>query len=172
MIFSKIEMMLPKVLTEKNAISVQTFCKKPKKQYFLNLEPKLITDNKNFWKSVKPLFSDKVTVKERINLTENEEILSSDTNIADTLSDYFNNVVQKLNIPIENSMLNTDLCISPALAVVKKYKDHQSIIFINKKMIEKGQPKFNFHFFNLEGTLKWVALLRDEKSFSSFRYSC
>ena len=64
-----------------------TLLRKAKKQYFSNLEPKLITDNKKFWKSVKPLFSDKITVKEIINLTENGEILSSDTDIADKFND-------------------------------------------------------------------------------------
>ena len=44
---------------------------KSQKQYFPNLEAKSITDNKKFWKSVKPLFPDKITVKEIIKLTEN-----------------------------------------------------------------------------------------------------
>ena len=65
-----------------------TLSRKAKKQYFSNLEPKRITDNKKFCKSVKPLFSDKITVKE-INLTENGKILSSDTVIAGTFNDYF-----------------------------------------------------------------------------------
>ena len=47
-------------------------------------------------------------------------------------------------------MLNTDLCINPVLAIVEKYKHHQSIIFVIKNMREKGQPKFSFHFVNLE----------------------
>ena len=114
-----------------------TLLRKAKEQYFSNLEPKLITDNKIFWKSVKPLFSDKVTVKEIINLTENGEILSSDTDIADTFNDYFSSVVQNLNIPRENSMLNMDLCINPVLEVVEKYKHHQSIISFNKKWKKK-----------------------------------
>ena len=98
--------------------------RKAKKQHFSNLEPKIITDNKKFLKSVKPLFSDKITVKEIINLTGNGEILSSDTDIADTFNDYLSSVVQNLNIPRENSMLNTDLCIHPVLDVVEKYKHH------------------------------------------------
>ena len=121
-----------------------TLLQKAKKQCLSNLDPKLITNNKKFWKSVKPPFSDKITVKEIINLTENGEILSSDTCMADTFNDYFSNVVQNLNIPRENAMLNTDLCINQVLAVVEKYKNHQSIISINKKMREKGQPKFVF----------------------------
>ena len=77
-------MMLPKDFT---------LLRKAKKQHFSNLEPKLTTDNKKFWKSVKPLFSDKITVKEIINLTENGKILISDTDIADTFNDYFSSVV-------------------------------------------------------------------------------
>ena len=104
--------------------------KSKKSKNLSNLEPKLITDN---WKSVKPLFSDKITIKEIINLTENGEIVSSDTDIADTFNDYFRNVVQNLNVQRENAILNTDLCINPLLAIVDKYKHHQSIISTNKK---------------------------------------
>ena len=50
-----------------------------------------------------------------INLTENGGILSSDTDIADTFNDYFSNVVQNLNTPNENLILNTDLCIKLVL---------------------------------------------------------
>ena len=47
-------MMLHKVLTENKATYLKPFCKNPNK-CFSNLEPKLITDNKKFWKLVKPL---------------------------------------------------------------------------------------------------------------------
>ena len=161
-------------LKDKNDASESTYRKqrnlcviilrKAKKQYFSNLDSKLITDNKKFWKSVKPIFSNKITVKEIINLTENGEILSSDTDIADKFNDYFGNVVQNLNIPRENSMLNADLCINPVLVVVEKYKHHQSIISVNKKIREKDLPKFSFHFVTLEEAIKEVALLSDKKT--------
>ena len=76
----------------------------------------------------------------------------------------FSNVVQNLNSPEESSMLNMDLCKNPVLAVVEKYKHHQSIISINKKMREKGLPKFSFHLVTLEETLNEVALLSDKKA--------
>ena len=153
MILSKIEIMLAKVFTENNAIYVWPFCEKPKKQYFSKLEPKVITYRKKFWKSVKPLLSDKITVKEIINLTENGEILSSDTVIADTFNGYFSNVVQNPNIPRENFMLNTDLCINPVLEAVEKYKHHQSITSINKEWGKKDCLNLVF-FATLEETLK------------------
>ena len=91
--------------------------KQAKKQYFSNLEPKHITDNKKFQKSVKPLFPDKITMTEIINLTENGETLSLDTDIADTFNDYLSSVVQNLNIPRENSMLSTDLFVNPVFGI-------------------------------------------------------
>ena len=106
-------------------------------QYFSNLDPKLISHNNKFWKSVKSLLSDKKIAKEIINLTENEEILGLDTDTAKTFNEYFSNVVQNLNIPRENSLLNTDLYINPVLVAFKKYKHHPSIISIHEKMKDR-----------------------------------
>ena len=61
-------------------------------------------------------------------------------------------------------MLSTYLCINPVLTVVEKYKHHQSIISINKKMTEKDLPKFSFHFVTSEETRKEAALLSDKKA--------
>ena len=83
MIFSKIEMMLSKVLPENNATYLKLFCKKAKK-YFSKLEPKLITDNKKFGNQLN--HSVKITAKEIINVTENGKILNSDTDIADAFT--------------------------------------------------------------------------------------
>ena len=101
---------------------------KSQKTVFLEFRTKTYNRIKKFWKSVKPLFSDKKTVKEIINLTENREVLSSDTDIADTFNDYFISVVQNLNIQREN-FINTDLCINPVLETIEKYKHHQSYHF-------------------------------------------
>ena len=54
---------------------------------------------------------------EIINLTENGETLSLDTDIADTFNDYLSSVVQNLNIPRENSMLSTDLFVNPVFGI-------------------------------------------------------
>ena len=120
-------------LKDRNNASQSAYRKQcNKKQYFSNLETKLITDKKSFCEAVKSLSSDKIIVKEIINLSENGKILSSDTDVADAFNDYFSIVLQSLNIPMENSMLNTDLCINSVLAVVEKYKHHQNVISVNR----------------------------------------
>ena len=55
-----------------------------------------MTDNKKFWIAAKPLFSDKVSHKETINLALNDTILSDDQVVADTFNNYFNNIVKNL----------------------------------------------------------------------------
>ena len=72
-------------LKEKNADSKIAYNKqrnycvnllpRTKKNYFANINISSITDNKRFWKTVKPLLSDKISHKETINLVENHTIL-------------------------------------------------------------------------------------------------
>ena len=51
--------------------------RKTKRDYYSNLNHKQLTDNKNFWKTVKPFFTDKGVNNEKITLTENGETLST-----------------------------------------------------------------------------------------------
>ena len=70
--------------------------RRTKKKYFANINISSITDNKKFWKTAKPLFSDKISHKETINLAVNDTILSDDQVVADTFNNYFNNIVKNL----------------------------------------------------------------------------
>ena len=49
--------------------------RKTKKNYYSNLNEKEIKDNKTFWKTVKPFFSDKTPSDEKITLIEKDEIM-------------------------------------------------------------------------------------------------
>ena len=81
----------------------RNFCvnllRKTKKNYFANLDVNSITDNRKFWQTVKPLFSNKLPHKETINLSENGQLLSNDKEIAITFNNYFSNIIQKLSLP-------------------------------------------------------------------------
>ena len=73
--------------------------RKRKTQYYRNLDEKNVTDNKAFWKTVKPFLSDKITSKEKITLIEENEIVSNDENTAQVLNTFFSNIVGSLHIP-------------------------------------------------------------------------
>ena len=53
--------------------------KKIKKKYCSNLNEKKITDNKTFWKTVKPFLSDKTPSDEKITLIERDKIVKTNT---------------------------------------------------------------------------------------------
>ena len=47
-----------------------------KKDYFETLDMKSVTDNKMFWKTVAPLFSNKSKASNKITLSENEKLIT------------------------------------------------------------------------------------------------
>ena len=91
--------------SEKNRIPYtkqRNFCvsllRKIKKRYYGNLSEKSVVNNKLFWKTVKPLLSDKVAGKVGIYLIENNELVKTDLETAEVLNNFFYNVVQNLDI--------------------------------------------------------------------------
>ena len=62
---------------------------KKKKKYFVNLIIKDVTDNKKFWKTIKPCSSDKSKNSEKIVLKENDKIVMEDDKVALTLNTFF-----------------------------------------------------------------------------------
>ena len=71
----------------------RNFCvsllRKAKKRYYENLNEKSVVDNKLFWKTVKPLLSDKVMGKDHIHLVENDELLKTDLETAEVFNNFF-----------------------------------------------------------------------------------
>ena len=114
-----------------------------KRKYYSNLDGKSITDNKNFWRTVKPFLSDKTPFNAKITPIEDGEIISSDNETADVLNTFFSNIVSNLNLPqypISNPYYNK--IKDPVLKAIVKYKDHPSIKVIER--VPKSKDLFNF----------------------------
>ena len=75
--------------------------KKAKKDHFANLDTKSVTDNKKFWQTVKPIFSNKVKAKTVIKLVENDVMIEDESEIAKIFNEYFVNIVKKVGIITE-----------------------------------------------------------------------
>ena len=74
------------------------------------MNEKDLTDNKQFWRTVKPLLSDKIKSPEKITLVEQRktfdtdgsienEIVNGDVQIAEIFNRFFSNAVIDLKIP-------------------------------------------------------------------------
>ena len=62
-----------------------------------------------FWKTVKPLFSNKGSSGSNINLVEKDEVLQDNKKIAEELNTFLKNVVFALDINENSSMLMIQL---------------------------------------------------------------
>ena len=76
-----------------------------KQKYYESLDISKITDNKTFWKTISPLFSNKsYLTNSRITLLENGAILSDKAKVADTFNEFFSNV-KELKIEKDDKLL-------------------------------------------------------------------
>ena len=90
-----------------------------------------MTDNKKFWKSVKPLLNENIKTSSTIVLMENDELVSEDREVANILNEYFSNVANSLNIADNNeSVLPVDGISDAVTAAIEKYRSHPSVLLI------------------------------------------
>ena len=69
-----------------------------KKQYYGSLNVNHITDNKNFWRVVKPNLSNKILGTSRVILRDGGKIKSNTEKVADTFNKFFMNMENTLKI--------------------------------------------------------------------------
>ena len=127
--------------------------KEAKKSYFGQLKPSVISDNKSFWKSVKPLFSDKTVSKDDILLTEGNDLINDPGSIAEIFGTFFSDAVKNLNIekiefPCAGDHSSQEVINDPIRSAIKKYKNHPSIMKIKESY--PCNKKFSFRKVTLK----------------------
>ena len=101
----------------------RNFCsklyKKERKNYYNSLDIKNITDNKQFWKTIKPFLSEKIKTTSKIKLKDQDKIISNDDKVAEEFSTFFENAVKSLNIKPRNlSLEDTTNLSNPVLKLL------------------------------------------------------
>ena len=129
MVRSKLKNKYNKIRTEENWDSYKkqgNFCanllRKPKKDYFSDLDIKNITDNKAFWKSIKPYFSNKGLNSSSLILSEKNKIVANDQDIANIINNYFTGITNHLNLKPDQINHSENLT-----NIIEKFKNHESI---------------------------------------------
>ena len=147
---TKLKNMYYKHPTEENMRKLKkqrNFCVKllreTKKDFYSNLDARQITDNRKFWKNVKPLFSTKTINASNIILFDNDKIIRNEADVAEKFNNYFSNVVETLNIPeIDAVTIISDHIADPIDQAIYKYSKHPSTIAIKEKCA--SNIKFSF----------------------------
>ena len=127
----------------------RNFCvsllRKTIRRFFGKLDHNAVYDNRKFWKTVVPLFSEKAFHKESIILNNNK-IISNDEELAEFFNKHFSKIVEKLAV---DETLASNIASShitdPVFNAIKKYENHPSIKKI--KLFMSGKDlKFSFNF--------------------------
>ena len=80
-----------------------------------------------FWHT-EAFYSEKIKSRESIALIEKGKTTSKEDEVANTLSDFFSNIVKDLNIPEHHvNALHHRLSNHPTLKAILKYKNHPII---------------------------------------------
>ena len=105
-----------------------------KKQYYSSLNVNRITDNKNFWRVVKPNFSNKILGTNKVILRDVGKIISDTEKVANTFNTFFVNIGKTLKIDKDKQFLvETNDIFDPVLKAIKKYSAHPSFLELKIK---------------------------------------
>ena len=143
-----------------------------KKQFFSNLNTNVVTENKTFWKTLKPFLTDKVKTKSKITLIEkkykdsstepSEEIISDEEKVAEIFN-FFVNIVPNLKIPNNhNCDMDFQKTDDPVLNAINKYRYHSSIVMINSKI--EPESIFSFTTVQYDDVLRKIKNLNVSKA--------
>ena len=112
--------------------------RKEKRRFYENIDTNKITDNRIFWKTVKPLFSEKHILNKKITSVEKNDIVSNDADVAEIMNLYFSFAVQDLEIDgYAENLCSSSVNSDPISKIIVKFKDHPSILKIKERIIAK-----------------------------------
>ena len=137
--------------------------RKAKFDYYKNIDLGNLTDNHKFWKTVKPLFSDKVQVNSAITLIEDGKMVSEDSEIAEIFNHFFANITESLGISANESlMLPADDIQDPIDRAIRKFDSHPSICKIKENTT--FSERFEFREVAVEDVAVQIRKLNTNKA--------
>ena len=164
MVRSKLKNKYNKNRTEENWDSYKkqrNFCvnllRKTKKDYFNDLNIKNITDNKAFWKTIKPYFSNKGLNSSSLILSEKNKIVTNDQDIANIMNNYFTGITSHLNLKPDQINHSENLT-----NIIENFKNHESIQRIKLANFHHRQT-FNFRYVSVKEVKKELMNLSSKK---------
>ena len=127
--------------------------RKEKKAYYSNLKIRYVTNNKTFWRKVKPLFWEKVNFANKNFPSGKREWFKwpwnifgsweSDKEIVEIFNEFFVNMVPSLKIsPKENYKTDVGNDNEPILNYINMFKNHPSM----KTLKSRKKIRANFFF--------------------------
>ena len=140
----------------------RNFCvkllRKTKSEYFRNLDVKSLSDNKKFWKTIKPFFSNKGLNKNQIFLSEKGKLIGDPEEVASTMNEHFINITKTLDLkdPLDKSQEDT-------IENNVSFQNHLSVLKI-RTLFSKTSEKLEFKTVSKEEVKQEILRLNSKKS--------
>lgn len=112
------------------------------------------TNNKNFWKTIRPFFNKKPQHFADVTLREGDEIITDEDKLCNIFNDFFVSIGSDIGVKEDNDR--------PLVAILDTYKDHSSIAKINSLGLNKGA--FIFTPINILDMKKAISKLNSKKA--------
>ena len=114
-----------------------------KRDFYRNLDPKKVGNEKDFWTTFKPLLSDKVkNTNTNLQIFENGQKITTNIEIAECFNSYFTTITETLNIEKAPAINITEPFSHPVVDAIKKFRLHPSIIKIGQMTPESNTFEF------------------------------
>ena len=122
--------------------------RKTKGDCFGNLNNKIVTNNRKFWKTISPLFSEKAFHRECMTLKESNKTITINAELAETFNTSFTKILPNLNIDnnLGDNKTNPNIT-DPVFCAIKKYEKHPNILKI-KEIMGTNILSFSFKFID------------------------
>ena len=104
--------------------------RRAKRNYYNDLDLSNVTDNRKFWKTTRPLFANKIKVKNKITLHENSKSTKDDQQLANIFNSFFVNTASCLKISFNKSLPQNRDISKLVEHAIKNFENHSSIIAI------------------------------------------
>ena len=127
-----------------------TLFRMEKRSFYNKLNISDITDNKKFWKTVKPAFSEKGPSKSKTTVIEYDTVISNDKKVAEAMNDYILSIIDSLCLK-ENSevTISTEGVSNPIEWAFIKYSKGPKITRI-RSSVQKMTNFLKFQAVSLE----------------------
>ena len=136
--------------------------RKSKKDFYNNLSVKRITNNRKFWQTIKPNFTDKTFRDKRITLVEGDKVISDEKHVVQKFKNHFEKIVETLKI--DRPKLS-DLSNDPLLNATENFSHHASVLKI--KEARYSTDCFSFKLVSIEDICKEIRALGASKTTQS-----
>jgi len=158
----------PTVKNEKMYKKHRNFCvnllKKEKRNYYSSLNLNIFKDNKTFWKNIKPLLSDRYkSFSKNFTLLVNNEILSDQSTICESLNDFFIQTIDDIGIePYLHTFNDANSHDKSIDDIVNEYDSHPSILKIKESF--HVNEIFKFHPISSQNIKEEIGKLDGKKA--------